>query len=470
VISAATFSGKRVALFGLGGSGLATARALVAGGAEVLAADDNPASMEKAAEAGVPVGDLRAADWSVFASFVLSPGVPLTHPKPHWSVELARGSQVEVIGDVEIFCRERAASAPASPFVAITGTNGKSTTTALTAHIIAQADRNAQMGGNIGRAVLTLDPPADDAFHVVECSSYQIDLAPSINPSAGVLLNLTPDHLDRHGTMQRYASVKERLVAGSSAAIIGVDDAYCAGIADKLERAGKRVIRISKRLPLPDGFFADGTNLMQAVGGKYERIGFLEGIGSLRGQHNAQNALAALAACVEVGLELGEIQRGLDSFAGLAHRMEQVGRKGRVLFVNDSKATNADAAAPALSSFSRIYWIVGGLPKEGGIEPLRGHFGRIAKAYLIGEAAPAFAATLGEAVSYEIAGTLDSAVERAARDAGLDDAAEPVVLLSPACASFDQFKNFEVRGEAFRAAVGALEGIQPLAAANRGGR
>ena len=461
-----SFRGRRVALFGLGGSGLATARALIEGGAEVLAWDDNPDSVAKAAGDGIATADLRTADWPAFGSLVLSPGVPLTHPKPHWTVELARGSGVEIIGDVEILARERRATAPGSPFVAITGTNGKSTTTALAGHILSAAGRDTQVGGNIGRAVMTLDPPAPARFHVVECSSYQIDLAPSIDPSAGVLLNLTPDHLDRHGTMQHYAAIKERLVAGSDTAIIGVDDVYCAQIADRLERAGKGVTRISKRLPLTDGYFADGANLMEARNGRYSRIGFLEGIGSLRGQHNAQNALAAVAACLKVGLDLGEIQAGLESFPGLAHRMEQVGRKGNVLFVNDSKATNADAAAPALSSFPRIYWIAGGLPKEGGIEPLRSHFARIAKAYLIGEAAPAFSATLGEAVAYEIAGTLEAAVEHAARDAANDPSGEAVVLLSPACASFDQYKNFEIRGEAFRQAVHAIEGVKPIGGMN----
>jgi UDP-N-acetylmuramoylalanine--D-glutamate ligase len=462
VIPAATFSGKRVGLFGLGGSGIATARALMEGGADVLAFDDNPGSVAKAEAEGIPAGDLRGADWARLSSLVLSPGVPLTHPKPHWSVELARGAGVEVIGDIELFCRERIAHAPDAPFIAITGTNGKSTTTALTAHILKSAGRDAQMGGNIGRAVMTLDPPTPGRHYVVECSSYQIDLAPSINPTAGVLLNLTPDHLDRHGTMQHYASIKERLVAGSDTAIIGIDDSWCAQIADRLERVGKPVIRISKRLPLTDGYFADGTDLMEAVDGRYSRIAFLEGIGSLRGQHNAQNALAAVAACLKVGLELGEIQSGLESFPGLAHRMEQVGRKGHVLFVNDSKATNADAAAPALSSFPRIYWIAGGLPKEGGIEPLRGLFSRIARAYLIGEAAPAFSATLGETVPYEISGTLAAAVEHAARDAESDDSGEVVVLLSPACASFDQFKNFEVRGESFRQAARAIDGVRPI--------
>lgn len=462
MIAASAFNGRKVALFGLGGSGLATARALVEGGAEVLAWDDNPDSVAKAESERIGVGDLRQADWSGIASLILSPGVPLSHPKPHWTVELARAAGVEVIGDIELFARERTRQAPTAPFIAITGTNGKSTTTALIAHIVKASGRDAQMGGNIGRAVMTLDPITPERFYVVECSSYQIDLAPSINPSAGILLNITPDHLDRHGTMQHYAEIKERLVAGSEHAIIGVDDIYCSQIADRLERAGKDVIRISKRLPLTDGYFADGTDLMEAIHGHYERIGFLEGIGSLRGQHNAQNALAAVAACVSAGLDLGEIQSGLESFPGLAHRMEQVGRKGKVLFVNDSKATNADASAPALSTFPRIYWIAGGLPKEGGIESLRAYFPRVAKAYLIGEGAPAFSATLGEAVPYEISGTLDAAVEHAAADAARDEGGDVVVLLSPACASFDQYKNFEVRGAAFRDLVSSIDGIQPI--------
>jgi UDP-N-acetylmuramoylalanine--D-glutamate ligase len=462
MIPATTFSGKRVALFGLGGSGIATAHALMAGGAELIAFDDNPDSVARAAAQGVPTGNLRGADWASLSCFVLSPGVPLTHPKPHWTVELARAAGVEVIGDIELFVRERAVSAADAPLIAITGTNGKSTTTALTAHILASAGRDAQMGGNIGRAVMTLEPPAPRRVYVVECSSYQIDLAPSIDPTAGVLLNLTPDHLDRHGTMQHYAEIKERLVAGSGTAIVGIDDSWCAQIADRLERTGKPVLRISKRLALTDGLFAEGPVLKLAKAGRTKTLASLDGIGSLRGQHNAQNALAAVAACLTVGLSAAEIQAGLASFPGLVHRMEQVGRAGKVLFVNDSKATNAEAAAPALSSFERIYWIAGGLPKEGGIEPLRGLFSRIARAYLIGEAAPAFAATLGEDAPYEISGTLEAAVRHAAADAARDAAAEPVVLLSPACASFDQFKNFEVRGEAFRAAVNALDGIRPI--------
>ncbi|MBS9720923.1 UDP-N-acetylmuramoyl-L-alanine--D-glutamate ligase [Tianweitania sp. BSSL-BM11] len=460
MISARSFEGKAVALFGLGGSGIATAQSLVAGGAFVQAWDDNPESVAKAEAAGIPVVDLRTIDWSRIASFVLSPGVPLTHPKPHWTVDLAHGAGVEIIGDIEIFVRERKRLAPDAPLVAITGTNGKSTTTALIAHIVKSAGRDTQMGGNIGRAVLTLDPPESDRHYVVECSSYQIDLAPSLNPTVGILLNVTPDHLDRHGTIQHYADIKARLVAGSDSAVIGVDDSFCVAIADRLERTGTKVTRISARLPLPNGLFAEDGHLFWANGAAKRAICTLEGIGSLRGRHNAQNALAAVATCLELGLSEAEIQNGLNTFPGLVHRMEQVARRGQVLFVNDSKATNAEAAAPALSSFPKIRWIAGGLPKAGGIEALRPFFGRITKAYLIGEAAPAFAATLGETVPYEISGTLSSAVNHAARDAEADG--ETVVLLSPACASFDQFKNFELRGEAFRQAVQELTGIEPV--------
>jgi len=461
MIPVTTFRDKPVALFGLGGSGLATAKALVAGGAKVIAWDDNPDSVAKAAGEGIATADLRTIDWPAQAAFVLSPGVPLTHPKPHWSVDLARAAGVEIIGDVELFVRERRAYAPDCPFIAITGTNGKSTTTALIAHILKSSGRDTQLGGNIGTAILTLDPPKAERYFVVECSSYQIDLAPTLDPTAGILLNLTPDHLDRHGTMQHYADVKERLVAGSGTAVIGIDDSYSALIADRVERAGVTVRRISKRSVVADGLYADGSRIVEAHGGTSSPLVDLDGIQTLKGSHNAQNAAAAIAACLAVGVSREEIRAGLKSFPGLKHRMQPVGRRNQVVFVNDSKATNADAAAPALSSYERIYWIAGGLPKEGGIVSLGPLFPRIVKAYLIGEAAPAFAATLGEAVPYEISGTLERAVAHAAEDAG-DDTTPSAVMLSPACASFDQFKNFEVRGDAFVACVAALEGVTML--------
>ncbi|MEW9614791.1 UDP-N-acetylmuramoyl-L-alanine--D-glutamate ligase [Shinella sp. S4-D37] len=462
MIPVTTFKGKTVALFGLGGSGLATALTLAAGGADVIAWDDSAASVENASSAGIRTGDLRTLDWKAVDALVLSPGVPLTHPKPHWSAELARAAGVEIIGDVELFARERRAHAPDCPFVAITGTNGKSTTTAMIAHILKSSGRDTQLGGNIGTAVLTLDPPKAGRFYVVECSSYQIDLAPTLDPSAGILINLTPDHLDRHGSMQHYADVKERLVAASRTAIVGVDDSHCTMIADRIERAGTRVVRISKRHVLADGIYADGARLVLAQSGATRVIADLSPIQTLRGAHNAQNAAAAVAACLAVGLGEDEIRAGLASFPGLKHRMQPVGRKGGTLFVNDSKATNADAAAPALSSFERIYWIAGGVPKEGGISSLAAFFPKIAKAYLIGEAAPEFAATLGAAVPFDLSGTLERAVRDAAADAEKDGNGPVAVLLSPACASFDQYKNFEVRGDAFVRHVSALPDVSML--------
>ncbi len=458
------FGDRQVAVFGLGGSGLATALALAAGGARPVVWDDGEAGRSAAAARSLSVQDLAGIDWTAVAALVLSPGMPLTHPEPHWTVKLAASHGVEVVGDIELFARQRRAQAPGSPFVAITGTNGKSTTTALIAHLFAAAGRDTQLGGNIGTAILSLEPPAPARVHVIECSSYQIDLAPTADPSTAILLNVTEDHLDRHGTLEHYAAVKARLVEGARTAIVGVDDPWCAAIAAAIERRnrerpGSRLIRISVEKALSDGIYAVGDKLYSAEAGKAVEVASLAGIGSLRGAHNAQNACAALAAAQAEGLGLDEIQAGMRSFPGLAHRMEQVGRLGPVLFVNDSKATNADAAAKALSSFEAMYWIAGGKPKTGGIASLAGYFSRIRKAYLIGEATEEFAATLEGRVPYVRAATIAKAVPLAAADAALSGVAEPVVLLSPACASFDQFRNFEERGKAFSAAVLALPGI-----------
>jgi UDP-N-acetylmuramoylalanine--D-glutamate ligase len=465
MIPVTSFAGKRVAVFGLGGSGIASAQALIAGGAEVFAFDDNADSVAKAAQAGIATSDLRTIDWRTIAALLLAPGVPLTHPAPHWTVELAKAAGVEVIGDVELFCRERRKLAPNSPFVAITGTNGKSTTTALIHHLLKSAGRAAELGGNIGTAVLTLSPPRADLAHVVECSSYQIDLAPTRGSSVGVLINVSEDHLDRHGTLAHYAAVKERLVAGvprDGAAVIGVDDEWCRAAAGRVERKGGNVIRISVRQPLTEGVFFEDGEIVRAAGDDTWPLASLDGIGSLRGLHNAQNAACAAAAVLALGMSAEEIQAGLRSFPGLAHRMEQVGRMGAVLFVNDSKATNADSAAQALGCFSDIFWIAGGKPKTGGIVSLERFFPRIRKAYLIGDAAAEFANTLDGKAAAEIVGTLEKAVEAAARDAAASGLKEPVVLLSPACASFDQYRNFEIRGDRFRDLVKALPGLRPV--------
>jgi UDP-N-acetylmuramoylalanine--D-glutamate ligase len=469
LIAITTFAGKRVAVFGLGRSGLLSAQALKEGGAEVVAFDDNAKSVAEAQSAGVMTQDLRALDWSAVAALVLAPGVPLTHPTPHWSVALARKAGVEVIGDIELFCRERAKFGADCPLVAITGTNGKSTTTALTAHLLKSAGRDAQMGGNIGVPVLALAPFAPGRVYVLEISSYQIDLAPSLHATVGILLNVSEDHLDRHGSMDNYAAIKARLPAGvepGGTAVIGVDDPYTRAAAERIARAGKTVVQVSVMAPLRDGYYADDSAIMRATAGKAQPVALLAGIGSLRGTHNAQNAACAIAACAALGVDLPAIQNGLLSFPGLAHRMQPIGRKdtklGRVLFVNDSKATNADSAARALASFHDIYWIAGGRAKTGGITNLAEFFPRIAKAYLIGEAAKELAATLDGKVAYEIANALPAAVAAAARDAEISPAKEPVVLLSPACASFDQYPNFEVRGQAFTDLVLAIPGVSSV--------
>jgi UDP-N-acetylmuramoylalanine--D-glutamate ligase len=468
--------GKTVAIFGLGGSGLATARALAAGEATPICWDDAPRMVEEARREGFAVADLRSSSWRRFAALILSPGVPLTHPKPHWTVELAKGAGVEIIGDIELFCREREKIAPGSPFIAVTGTNGKSTTTALIAHILRRAGRDAQMGGNIGTPILALAPPATNRVHVIECSSFQIDLAPSIAPSLGVLLNITPDHLDRHGTMENYAAIKERLVARSKRALINFADEPSRAIFRKLS-----CVFAPDHLAAMNAFggLNNGCALRSELGfmrgGDWRPIYDLAGIPTLRGKHNADNALAAILATSEprrIRLRDGTtaqepwpnfgersfIEAALRSFPGLPHRMEEIGRAGHTLFINDSKATNADSAEKALASFpGGIFWILGGKAKAGGIQPLRPLFRRVEKAYLIGEATREFAATLASGkVRKQRCGTLEVAVSRAARDAAESRAKEPVVLLSPACASYDQFKNFEARGDRFRELARAL--------------
>jgi len=483
MIRATTFSGRTVAIFGLGVSGIATARALVAGGASVAAWDDSTGARERAAEAGIAVVDLAAADWSAFAALVLAPGVPLTHPAPHWTVERARAAGVEVIGDIELFCRERRKVCPASPFIAITGTNGKSTTTALLAHLLRSAGLAVEMGGNIGHPILALAPPAADVHHIIEMSSFQIDLTPSLAPTIGVLLNLSPDHLDRHGpaddaalAMRNYAAIKARLVWAAEAAAIGIEDDDSRRNFERLAAAGRRVMAFATadEARLGPRLYAEGGRLLvrepSGRGAPGSEIASLAGIGTLRGRHNVQNALAALAAFAALQEVVGDaaavtphlrgIAAGLGSYPGLPHRLEVVGRIGRVAFVNDSKATNADSAARALASWERdIYWIAGGRPKEGGIRPLAGYFPRIARAYLIGESAGDFAETLDGQVDHVVSGTLDAALSQAAADAARCPGAEPVVLLSPACASYDQFASFVARGDAFRRLVAGLDGV-----------
>ncbi len=463
MIEVSTFSQRQVAVFGLGRSGLSAAKALTAGGAGVLAWDDNEERRQAAEAEGVTVVDLYAADWSEIAALILSPGVPLTHPAPHEVVKLASAADCEVIGDVELLARE---SLP-NRIAAITGTNGKSTTTALLGFLLESCGLDVAVGGNLGTPVLALPKLADDGIYVIEMSSYQIDLAPSLKPDVAVLLNLSPDHIDRHGDMAGYVGVKRAMLERQSPdqiAVVGVDDGESAGIYEKLAAArGAKVVPVSVG-PQPDrraresGIWVTDGVLRAAAVDAGEPLVDLTNARNLVGQHNWQNAAAALAAAVALDCPAEHAAACLLRFPGLAHRMEDVGNIGGVRFINDSKATNAEATARALACFEHVIWIVGGRAKEGGIESLRRYFGQIDHAYLIGEAAEQFARSLGNGVAHTIAENLDTAVAQAAaqaaqRAANGDQPANTVVLLSPAAASFDQFSDFEARGDRFRELV-----------------
>ncbi|MDP1873258.1 UDP-N-acetylmuramoyl-L-alanine--D-glutamate ligase [Phenylobacterium sp.] len=456
------FEGKTVAVFGLARTGLAAARALQAGGANVALWDERPAAREAAMAEGFELTDLSSADWWSFSALLLSPGVPLTHPTPHWTVDRAKAAGVEILGDIELFARAvNAAPEHKRPkVVAITGTNGKSTTTALIAHICASAGRDTRIGGNFGFGVLGLEDMHGGAVYVLEMSSYQLDLTTSLKPDVSILLNITPDHLDRHGGMDGYVAAKRRVLLNQGkgdTAVIGVDDPYGQRICTEVVAANRRtIVPISSSKAIGRGVYVLQGLLYDATGERAVEIADLLRARSLPGRHNWQNAAAAYSAARGLGLTPEEAAEGLMTFPGLAHRMETVGQLGRVRFVNDSKATNADAARQAMSSYPKFFWIAGGQAKTGGIESLSDLFPRIEKAYLIGEAAPVFADALAGKAPVAECGDLERAVQRAYADAAATGQ-DAVVLLSPACASFDQFADFEARGEAFRSAVQGLE-------------
>lgn len=464
MIVARSFAGKHVSIFGLARSGLSAVRACVAGGAKVYAWDDNEKNRASAEAEGATIAPFAEWPWETIKALILSPGVPLTHPKPHDVVIAANNAGAEVIGDVELFAREirpDPRKPGRAPVIAITGTNGKSTTTALIGHILAACGFTAEIGGNIGKPVLDLSPPNGKTVYVLEVSSYQIDLSPGLVPDVSVLTNLTPDHIDRHGTMDNYAAVKTRLLkqtAQDGKVIVGVDDVHTSSIYTRLSSNGRPdALPVSVGKVLGRGVFVvDGTLYDAQRNTRAAAVMNLATAAHLPGAHNWQNAALAFAATRDLVKDNRAIATAISEFPGLAHRMEDVGRIGKVRFINDSKATNADAAERALVCFNDIFWIAGGKAKEGGIEPLKSLFGRIRKAYLIGDAAEAFAQTLNGAVPHEISGTLQKAVEDAHADARASSATSPVVLLSPACASFDQFRDFEQRGDVFRDLVTGL--------------
>ena len=426
MITSPLWRGKRYAVLGLARSGAATVRALVASGAEVVAWDANEAA--RAGFPGATIADPETIDLAGFDGLVVSPGVPINR---HPIAAKARAASVPIIGDIELFAQARA-SLPPHKVVGITGTNGKSTTTALIHHILESAGIPARLGGNIGKPILGEEPLPVGGVYVLELSSYQIDVTFTLDCEVAILLNITPDHLDRYDGFAGYAASKARLFAMQSAghaAIIGIGDTASAQIARGLSARGEHLTKI-------------------APGGCMDQSRWP----SLQGPHNAQNALAAITACQALGVSEAAIDRGLESFKGLPHRMELVRTLNSVGFVNDSKATNPESTAPALAAFPRIHWILGGQAKSDDLDACAPHFGHVVRAYTIGDAGPRFAAILAPHMLVEESGVLGAAVTSAAANARAGE----TVLLSPACASFDQFRDFEDRGDRFRAAVEAM--------------
>ncbi len=451
-------AGSRIAVLGLGKSGLAAARALLASGADVLAWDDDEAQRNAATAADVPLVDLHHSDLSGLETLVLSPGIPHAHPKPHPVAAKARAAGLEIVCDIELLVRCQGEAR----FIGVTGTNGKSTVTALIGHIFAHAGRPAVVGGNFGPPALALDPLGATGAYVLELSSYQLELMVSDVFDIAVLINISPDHLHRHGGMGGYVAAKRRIFERArtrAAAVIGVDDEPCRQIRAQLAARGdRRVIPISAGGKAAGGVYVEGATLHDDTEGRDAPIVDLGRAAALPGVHNRQNAAAAFAVARSTGIGARHVSAALLTYPGLPHRQESVATISDVRYVNDSKATNAEAAARALQCYAVIYWIAGGRPKEGGIDSLHPYFPRIIHAFLIGEAAPAFARTLAGRVPCTLSGDLETAIGQAHELAEGDRRPGAVVLLSPACASFDQFENFEARGEAFRRMVVALPG------------
>ena len=461
------FEGRDVIVLGLGRSGLAAARALEAGGARALCWDDGQAAREAAEAAGLTIHDLSQGDaFETAAAMIVSPGIPHLYPEPNRWIAAAMEAGVPVDNDIGLFFASLATRAwdqydRAPQVIAITGSNGKSTTSALIHHCLIEAGRDSQLAGNIGRGVLDIDPPGDGAVVVLELSSYQTDLARALTPDVAVFTNLSPDHLDRHGGMGGYFAAKRRLFAegGPDRAVIGVDEKEGRYLAGQMAegQGDDRLIRVSvdRKLKGPGwSVVARKGHLAEWRKGRQVASVDLRGIGGLPGAHNHQNACCAWGALRAIGLAPREIEKGLRSFRGLPHRSQFIAEANGVRFVNDSKATNVDSAAKALQAFDRIRWIVGGQMKEGGLDALRPHHGHVVKAYVIGRQAQEVALGLGD-LPHEVCETMQVAVERATAEAGAGE----TVLLAPAGASFDQYDNFERRGEDFAAQVRRVLGI-----------
>ncbi len=458
MIDLAILEGSSFVVLGLARSGLATVRALRAAGIDCTAWDDNAASRDAAAQLGARIADPATIDWSSITALVISPGIPSTLPVPHPVAVAARAAGKPIICDVELLARAQ----PQARFVAITGTNGKSTTTALIGHILQQAGARCEVGGNIGRGALDLDPLGDGGLYVLELSSYQLELLQTFHADIAVWLNITPDHIDRHGDLAGYVAAKKNIFARQRAGdcvVIGTEDEPSRDVEREMAaRSGIACVPVALDRPVANGISYRAGMLVDADGYTVDFSDVL----TLPGDHNAQNAACAWAVCRWLDVPRETIVAGLRTYPGLPHRQERVAAVGKVVYVNDSKATNADAAARALSSYDDIYWILGGQAKEGGVAPLASYFDRIRHAFLIGDATELFAGQLEGKLPYSRCGDLQSALNAAHALAQREAAGPAVVLLSPACASWDQWKSYEHRGDAFRAMARALPGAESL--------
>lgn len=460
MIGIAPAKGRSYAVMGLARSGLIAARALLESGASVVAWDDNQQRRVEADLFKVPLADLSQGLPENLSALILSPGIPHTHPAPHPAAALAKAAGVPIIGDVELLFQ----ACPTAHFVGITGTNGKSTTTALIGHILSSAELPAAIGGNIGVPALALPRFGPEGWYVLEMSSYQLELTPSLRFDVAALLNISPDHLARHGGMTGYVASKRQIFsagAGSQHAVIGIDDPESRRIHDALVAGGHwSVVPVSVAGPVEGGVSVSGEGqLIDASEDSLLEVLDLTTVASLPGVHNWQNAAIAYAACVQIGLHPNVIASAIASFPGLAHRQQPVAEISGVRFVNDSKATNADAAARALACYEHIYWIAGGQAKEGGLDGIEPYLPNIRRAFLIGAAAEAFGAWLeARGVSVSRCGVIGTAVARAYAQALVDGLPGACVLLSPACASFDQFRDFEHRGDVFVGVVRQFQG------------
>lgn len=440
---------KHIAIFGLGKSGLSTAKSCIDNNIEVTVWDDNETSRKKAEEFGANISNLTQDDLSKFDYLVLAPGIPYTY-EPHAVVINAHKYNLQIIGDVELLHK---IGIPCKT-IGITGTNGKSTTTALMTHILNKNGKNTIMAGNIGIPVFDIDFTQAYDFLVLELSSYQLDLCPTFRPDYSILLNISSDHLDRHGSMAEYIKSKSYILEGEGVAVIDIDDDFNQVLFDKNFIEGKRkYIPASVHYEIPEGFFVKNNNLYKNYHGENYLIGSLENLPTLRGVHNQQNILCCYIICHEIGLEDKKFFDSLITFSGLPHRQYLVTKKDNITFINDSKATNAEAASKALSSYDDIFWIIGGQAKKDGLQGLEIFKNKIIKTYVIGDATSRFSKWLeANNFTYEECDTVQKATKIAYKDASQFDQ-DAVILLSPACASLDQFSSFEERGKAFEQTV-----------------